>query len=279
VGLAAVLALGPSAWASAQEDEEEVEAPPNPEEGDTGEEEDEEGEDEGEDEEGEDEGDESEEGEAEAGVPAERSWYFGPYFRFVFVPAFMLELFLDESPTVANYRSGPDKPTFQIGIGYTGYGFEDPFLAKGDPIEDTEWVESDLALVHLTGSILWNAELVEKKLFFEYGVGLDIGVVLGEMVRTEAYIESATGKWRKCGGVGNPAVAIAYCEPGPVPYDEEGAHYNVVEERVPPVAALPMVPHLTLRYDPIPEVAVKLELAYGIFQMWFGLSAYYAPKI
>jgi hypothetical protein len=242
--------------------------------------------------EGEDGGEDAPQPEATAAAASEgeRAWFFGPFARYVWVPSFMLELFLEQAPTlgngsigvIADYRS-ESGPTLEIGIGYTGYGFEGPMQAKGDPETDTEWIESDLGLIHLTGSVLWKADLSEK-FAFEYGVGLDLGILIGDLVRTEAY--KSGSEFRKCPGVVPfPDPASAYCEPPTNPiggsdaFDQTGAHYNVVEDRVPPVGGAFMLPHLTLRYQPIPELALKLEAAYGIVQMWLGLSVGYAPNI
>lgn len=231
--------------------------------------------------------DADEDEDVDSGAP--RAWYFGPYFRFMLVPAFIPQLFLDEAPTVAGPGFGAtatwrgETVHYEVGLGYGSYGFEDPFRASGDPVDDTEWVDSSLGLVHLTGSMLWESELSEK-LAFEYGFGVDFGIVTGEMVRTEAYeLVPGSGNFAPCAGVGNPpTIAMTgrpYCEPGPVPYDQEGAHYGVVEERVPPVALVPMIPHLALRWAPAPDVAVKAEFAYGIIQLWLGVSVAYAPDI
>ena len=220
----------------------------------------------------------------------ERNWYFGPFARFVWVPSFMLKVFLAQAPNlgnaavgiIADYRA-KDGPTLEIGLGYTGYGFEGPMQADGDPETDTEWVESDLALIHLTGSVLWKADISEK-FAFEYGVGLDLGILIGDLVRTEGY-KTGSG-FAKCPSpLLFPDPRAAYCEPpgnalaGTDAYDEDGAHYNVVEERVPPIGGGFMLPHLALRYQPIPELALKLEAAYGIVQLWAGLSVAYAPNI
>ncbi len=239
---------------------------------------DEEGEDEGWEEEGD--ADEESEGEDAHAPTAPRKWFFGPFFRYAFVPAFIPQLFLDEAPTVANPGFGAtatlrgETISFEIGLGYTSYAFEDPFRAAGDPEVDTEWVDSNLGLVHLTGSMIWDTEFSEK-LAFEYGFGLDFGIMTGKMVRTEAF--PVSGGFAPCVSVSNPNPI--YCEPGPVAYDQEGAHYGVVEERIPPVAPVPMIPHLALRWTPAPEVALKAELAYGIIQFWLGLSAAYAPEL
>jgi hypothetical protein len=225
-----------------------------------------------------------------AAKSGERSWYFGAFGRFVWVPSFMLELFLEQAPNLGNGSVGiiadhrsDNGPTLEIGLGYTGYGFDGPMQAKGDPDTDTEWVESDLALIHLTGSVLWHSDLSEK-FSFEYGVGLDLGILVGDLVRTEAY--NTNGEYAKCPGPVFPNdPRFAYCEPptnlvaGTDAYDQKGAHYNVVEKRVPPIGGGFMLPHLALRYQPIPELAVKLEGAYGIVQLWIGLAVQYAPNI
>jgi hypothetical protein len=247
-------------------------------------------------------GDEAEPNESGA-ASAARQWYFGPYFRYAWIPAFMLDIFLDAAPTinnaaggiVANYQSTPGGTTFEIGLGYKGFGFEDPFRAKGDPIEDTEWLSSSLGMVHATGSILWGVDIV-KGLSFQYGFGLDLGVMTGKLRRSEAYKNASNG-WARCSAAGPQftvqngiAVPILgsdfYCEQPTTlgaksdAYDaKEGAQYNAVEERVPPVGLVPMIPHLALRYEPIDNLAFKFEAGYGIIDLWLGLSASYAPKL
>lgn len=234
--------------------------------------------------EGEDEGEEDEDEDEASEDSGPRTWFFGPYFRFVLVPAFIPQLFLDEAPTVANPAFGVNatrrgEPVhIVLGLGYTGYSFEDPFRASGDPVTDTEWVESNLGLIHATASLLWDTELSEQ-FGFEYGFGADLGIVTGELVRTEAY-PTGGGGYAPCIGPLNPPTAPpGYCEPGAVAYDQNGAHYNVVEERVPPIALVPMIPHLALRYTPASEWVVKAEVAYGIVQFWFGISAAYGPDL
>jgi hypothetical protein len=218
-----------------------------------------------------------------------RAWSFGPYVRYNVVPAFMLELLLDVAPSpagpafgaMASYRGNKDGPTFDMGIGYASYAFTGAFRTKGGVPNDTEWIESSLGLVHVTGSVLWEAKLAEP-LTFLYGVGLDVGIVTGQMKRTEATI-GPNGAWRKCPG---PGLAV-YCEfpqtvpPGTPtdPYNVKGEQYNVIDKSVPPLMGLPMLPHLALRYTPIDELSLRFDAAYGIVQFWFGLSAAYAPKL
>jgi hypothetical protein len=225
-----------------------------------------------------------------ASPEAPPTWFFGAYFQTAFVPSFMLKLFLDEAPTVTSLGFGvtathrnKDGMSLVIGLGYASYSFEGPFKIKGDPDTDTEWLSSSLGLLHLRGQMLWSTELVPSTLSFEYGVGLDIGVVLGQLKRTEAY-RDASGNLQKCAGPGNPLSGM-YCElpqnlaAGTDGYNQQGAHYNVVEKRVPPVMLIPMLPVLALRYTPIPKLAVKLDAAFGLMQFSLGLSAAYGVNL
>jgi hypothetical protein len=217
--------------------------------------------------------------------PQEPQWFIGLLGRVNWIPPFIPQLFLDDSPAVVG-------PGFEIlatkrnnsgmsvvfGLGYTSYAFKGPSRDKGDPETDTEYMDSSLGLIHASGSLLWSTDLVAKQLAIEYGFGLDFGVVIGKLVRTEAYRDSLSGVWKPCVRPLTPNPV--YCE-YPVngresdAYNQEGAHYHVTEKRIPPVMAFPHIPHLALRYAPHPKVALKLELAYGIVQFWCGLSAHY----
>ena len=228
--------------------------------------------------------------EATAAAPeAPPTWFLGAYFQTAFVPSFMLKLFLDEAPTVTSVGFGvtathrnKDGMSLVIGLGYAGYSFEGPFKIAGDPDTDTEWLISSLGFLHLRGQMLWSTEIVPNTLSFEYGVGLDVGVVLGELTRSEAY-RDAGGAFHKCNGPLNPPSGL-YCEPTASggqtdAYNQEGAHYNVVEKRVPPVMLIPMLPALALRYTPMPKLAVKLDAAFGLMQFALGLSAAYGVNL
>lgn len=211
-------------------------------------------------------------------------WWVGPFLDGVVVPSFLLNIFLDASPTVFNAafgatvtRRNPEGVSWVLGLGYTGYGFDGPFRAKGDPEQDTEYLDSSLGLLHVRGMLLWTAT-ISQQLAFEYGVGLQLGVVLGSLFRTEAY-KDASGNYRACAAPLTPDAT--FCELTTPPglatnkYNEEGAHYHVKEERVPPVAGALMIPALALRYQPIDKLAIKLEASFGLMQFTFGLSAAY----
>jgi hypothetical protein len=228
---------------------------------------------------------EQEAGSAEATAASQhRTWWVGAFFEMAVVPSFMLNLILDESPTVANPGFGAtithrDEEGFSwiLGLAYTGYGFDGPFRASGDPELDTEYLESDLGLLHVRGQLMWSVD-ISSKFAFEYGVGVQLGVVLGELFRSEAY-KDLGGEYQPCVAALNPDPN--FCEPPTNPllptnaYDAEGAHYNVKEERVPPIAGTFLLPALALRYTPIDQLQIKLEAAFGLMQFNFGISAAY----
>jgi len=103
----------------------------------------------------------------------------------------------------------------------------------------------------------------------------------GEFKRTEAY--GSPAGYGKCTGIGqpDPAYCAAPITPGAPtdPYNVKGEQYNVVDESVPAIIGLPMLPRLAIRYQPLPELAIRVEGAYGLAQVWLGLSAAYAPEL
>ncbi len=226
-----------------------------------------------------------EQGDFEQGSPHPEppiTWFVGAQGRMNWVPPLFQLLFLDEAPAVfspgfnlvATHRLSSGMSVV-FGLGYISYAAEGPYRDKGDPDEDTEYVDGNLGLAKVTASLLWSTQL-ESWIAIEYGFGLDFGIVTGELKRTEAYPD-ASGEWRPCNGRLDPNPQ--YCDltrsglPTD-PYDERGEHYGVIEERVPAVMGFPSIPHLALRFEPDPHLALKLELAYGIVQLWFGLSAH-----
>lgn len=216
------------------------------------------------------------------------SWWLGAYLHGVWVPGFMLGLFLQDPPTIANPAFGltathrsKDGFSLVMGLGYVGYSFTGGMHEKGKPDVDTEYVQSTLGVVHLTGAMLWSSQLVQDTLSVEYGFGLDFGFITGKLMRTEGYPDGKGG-YLPCDRAGFPDTT--YCEAtvsgGPTDsYNQQGAQYHVKEQRIPPVIVLPMLPLLTLRYTPVRNVAVKLEAAYGVFQFMFGISAAYGLDI
>ena len=210
-------------------------------------------------------------------------WFIGPYWRHVWFPSYTGDVFLDRAPSISNNGFGllftyRDEGGFSlvIGAGYTPYEFEGAFLGPGKPDEDTEWVTSDLALWHITGSVLWPINFHEM-LTLEIGIGLDLGLLAGDIIRTEAVRESLPdGRFVPCTGPLNPNTVgndarVPFCDtPAELDPGTEGEHYGVREDRVPPVFGMPFLPQLALRFAPHRYIAVKAEFGFSVVQMFAG---------
>lgn len=232
---------------------------------------------------------------SEADAPEPESpyepWFFGGYFRHIWLPTYMTQVWFDRAPSISNNGFGlllthrsESGFSLVIGGGYTPYDIQGPFLSAGNPEEDTEIVTSDLKLWHVTASVLWSV-IFHEMLALEIGLGLDVGVLSGDMNRNEAFFTPGGG-YQPCAGEHMPAITAPsgtlYCntdDPGfgatATVTDEpavQGEHYNVREDRVPPVFGGLNLPQLALRFAPHRYVAVKAEFAFGIVQMWAGAS-------
>jgi outer membrane protein OmpA-like peptidoglycan-associated protein len=221
-------------------------------------------------------------------------WWLGAAYRHVWVPPYVTDAFFARAPSISNdgfgllatYRNGSGF-NLEMGAGYLPYEFAGSFIADDGFIEDAELIESDLKFAYVTGTVSWDIPL-HKVVAFEIGLGLDLGVVLGDLTRNEAYFDSATGEFVGCKAPLKPALRgpndVPYCNvPENGSYnpatgsfrsdkDVKGEQYNVKEGRIPPLMLFPMLPHLALRVQPLDFLMLKAEFAFGGVQMWVGAS-------
>jgi hypothetical protein len=223
--------------------------------------------------------------------PHEAYYFVGAFYRHMFIPQFLLNLFTERS-------SGSDFPAFGAEFTYRKDGFSaigslwlarpegnGPFRANGDPIEDTEWVQTDMWAVFVSGTFLWSTSFTDW-FAIEYGVGVGLGVIIGDVYRTEAYPTSGPDDgYVACAGPGNPDGR--FCEPGAVSVPRgqlqcaDGmGHYNCREGQwseggdVPNVVPWLAIPHLGLRFKPIKQLQLKVEGGFGL-GFFMGFSAAY----
>jgi outer membrane protein OmpA-like peptidoglycan-associated protein len=242
-----------------------------------------------------------------------KQWFLGAYYRQIWVPAIFEKIFVDTAPSISTgfYKPEPNigllltyrnAEGFSIifGLGYDNYKFEGLYRAQKDPPENSEWIKSNLAIWHGTFELSWSTPLGD---FFalEYGLGIDLGFLTGDITRTEAY-KDTNKKWHKCNSWGNPNTsydgnpADMYCdEPQahkdnptaipPVTTDksgDSGAHYGVKVGKwtengdIPNFLPIPMIPKIGFRFAPIEQLVFKIEAAYGIMEFWAGVSVHVA---
>jgi hypothetical protein len=243
--------------------------------------------------------------------PKKHYLFVGAAWRYVRLPSFVLEWFLDSAPSLGTAGSffgevGYRKDNFQVTgeVGWMNWNFKGPFQLSGDPVIDTEWLDAKLNFLMATAAVTWSTSFTDW-FALEYGVEGGLAVVFGDMVRNEAYRQG--GQWHKCpawapqDGLNNPlwpadmlpptAEQQQYCDPpisegGVIPAsnesDEIGAHYNVeakhgIANKGIPHAVPVLGPRLSLRFKPIHQLVIRVDVPLPLMPFGFvgGVAAHF----
>lgn len=211
----------------------------------------------------------------------ESLWGIGFKAGAVFGPEYIQRLFLDGGTDVtgaaisvqATYRW---RNNFDIvfNFGWFDYSFdgEELYFAAGDR-NDPEFLSNSLSLLVLGVDFIWH-HYFNKWLSLYYGAGIGMGIVLGEIVRTEATpphsypyadpLEEPQDGYVHCS---REHVGTTYCEDPSDPYAPEIAFYNDKETRIPPV--LPWFNLLIgMQFKVHRNVSIQAEGGFGIG--WIG---------
>lgn len=242
--------------------------------------------------------------------PGESYFFAGAAWRYVRMPSFMLEWFLEAAPSVGSVGSflgevGWRKGGFQVTgqVGWMKWDFAGPFQMAKDPEQDTEWLDAKFNFLMFTAAITWSTSFTDW-FALEYGLEGGFAFLFGDMIRSEAYKQN--GSWRECpawapqDGFFNPLWPAdmppspeqeLYCdvpqsEGGVIPptndADEIGAHYNVKAEKgianggIP--RAVPVLgPRLSLRFKPIHQLVIRVDVPLPLAPFGFvgGIAAHY----
>lgn len=211
------------------------------------------------------------------------TYYLGLRYRGIIIPEFVLDWFIEGGQTLYANGVGPE---FSIRNGSAEYTLSawvafydmDPAAIKGHQNEEEAWeiIQSDLKSLYLTADFLWHSELTPG-LDLSYGGGAGVGLIFGDLYRTQAYlVDGGTAgdpsDYRPCQAVGQPS--SIYC-------DDANAHYPGFTEPGwsdgggKPVAFPWLAAQLGLRYQPHPNVATRLDLGLGLSGFMLGLAADY----
>jgi opacity protein-like surface antigen len=129
---------------------------------------------------------------------------------------------------------------------YTGTdGDGDQFLQKGDAAKDIEFVKNSLQILSVDINVLGSTEITDWWHLL-YGAGIGVGVVRGDLLRTDTFAPDATDQntRRPCTAPGVP--------------DINCLEIDVVEDSVPPV--IPVLNMLLgMRFDFSKNVSLRLE--------------------
>jgi len=220
-------------------------------------------------------------------------WFAGPMMRFTVVPTFMERLFIDGGHTELNPATGLEatyrKDNFDIvmSVWWASFAFTGPFRASGDPDTDTEIVSGNPSVVFASAAFMWSTPFNDM-FALEYGLDVGVGVVLGDVVRYEAYPGGPDniGGYSRCASPGNPSsvggapLDPAYCDGPPVGDGMRGGHYNVIARKwtdggsVPNVVPWLAIPHLAIRFKPVHQFMARIDFGFGL-GFFFGGSLNY----
>lgn len=243
--------------------------------------------------------------------PKKHYLFVGGAWRYVRMPSFVLEWFLDAAPSIGTAGSffgevGYRKDGFQVTgqLGWMNWNFTGPFQLAGDKIDDTEWLDTKFNFLMATATVTWSTAFTDW-FALEYGVEGGFATVFGDMKRNEAYKDG--GNWRKCPtwapqmGYSNAAWPAdmpptadqqLYCDPplsdggGQPPAtnesDEIGAHYNVkakhgIANKGIPHAVPVIGPRLSLRFKPIHQLVIRVDVPLPLAPFGFvgGVAAHF----
>jgi hypothetical protein len=232
--------------------------------------------------------------------PKKSYFFVGATWRYVMLPQFVLEWFLDAAPSLATTGSffgefGWRKDGFQVTgqVGWMKWHFKGPFQLAGDPVADTEWLRAKFNFLQATATITWSTAFADW-FSLEYGIEAGFAILFGDMIRNEAYHKN--GKWAPCPtyaadpnwppDVTKADDAALYCDT-PIngatisnAADEDGAHYNVKANHgignsgIP--HAVPVIgPRVSLRFKPIHQLVLRVDLPLPLLPYGFvgGVAA------
>jgi hypothetical protein len=206
----------------------------------------------------------------------------GLRYRAVIVPKFMMDLFGSGGRTVVANGFGPEftirKDAFEYDFSawYASYAMDPtPFKAKSDGADAWELVQSHIKVLYLTSDFLWSHDLAPE-FAVNYGVGAGLGIVWGDLVRTQAYNPGGANT-----STGDGYVACN--APGMATNDGNcaiGKHYNYLEPSWANGGSKPIVfPWLVLqtglRWKPHKNFIARLDAGFGTSGFFLGLGADY----
>jgi len=237
-------------------------------------------------------------------------FFLGGFYRHTFQPEWMLNWFFEESTGTNNPGGGLQftwrKNSFSVvtSIWYLRAFVDGPFRANGDPVDEIEIIDSDVHAIFASADFLWSTDFNDV-FALEYGIGVGLGGVFGEMRRTEAYPQNALSPdgpdgvhdrqesgppYVACNGINDPlptsptqaeidngtdpdAMFPQFCDDNAVSMGR-GGHFNVKAD-LPPVFPWLSIPHIALRIKPIAQLLIRVEGGFSTTGPFVGGSLAY----
>ena len=208
----------------------------------------------------------------------------GLRYRAIIVPKFMMNLFGDGGRTVLVNGLGPEftvrKNAFEYELSalFTSYAMDPtPFKASSDGADAWEIVESKLKVLYLTADFVWSQDFTPE-FALNYGFGAGLGLVWGDLRRTQAYPGSASANDATGAGY---LPCVAQGRPNAVFCGNDNNHYNgYTEPNWANGGSKPLVfPWLAVqtgvRWKPHRNFIARFDAGFGTSGFFLGLGADY----
>lgn len=234
--------------------------------------------------------------------PGKYYFFLGLRYRGNLIPAFLLNMFLDEGKSIYTNQIGVEfdirKDGFSLipALSYHEIGTGDIlFKQKGTPastIGNYSLVESSMKVVYASVDVLWSAQ-ISKNVAFEYGAGFGIGAVFGDLQNNWVKLDP-NGPFTSEDG---RRFTRCTTEEGPGTGCNRADHQNSQEIKVngytekswfeggskPAVFPWLAVPQIGLRVKPIKNFVGRIGLGFSLTGFWFGINGSYGleqkPKL
>ncbi len=231
--------------------------------------------------------------------PTKSYKFIGLRYRGNVIPQFLENLFVDDGATIYSNSVGIEFDLRKNGsstipwIQYSDYNTGDIlFLQKGkdDVSAGTALgsfhsdVNSSLKVLYLGVDELWSVPIKADKLDFEYGFGVGVGFVFGDLRNDWVFDSGNSGPLAGNGHHYTPCANTsqgAGCNPAnhtdPAPAKVNGhVEPNWFNNgSVPAIFPHIALPQFSLRYKPIKQLETRLSLGFSLTGFWFGISADY----
>jgi hypothetical protein len=206
----------------------------------------------------------------------------------VVIPEFIQHAFAEGGETVYAHTPGlefvirKDQFEYQLFAQLGFYSFDDvPFKGASDP--DTAWeiLDADYKILTVGSDFMWSTDDFTPGLSLVYGAGAGLGLVFGDLIRTQSYPAGGTTdpyQYVRCAGLGqgqdnsDQAAVSTYC-------DDENEHYNdYVEPSWADGGSSPLIfpwiaGNIGLRYKVARQFAMRLDAGVMLTGAFFGVGA------
>jgi hypothetical protein len=233
--------------------------------------------------------------------PSKRYYFFGLRYRGDVIPQFLINAFVDGGSTIYSNAVGVELDSRKDGLSQVfaltlqNYNTGDLLFLQKDKVttaNNYSVVNSSLNAIYASVDFLWSVPLdTSHHLDFEYGLGVGLGIVFGDLHDNWVYASGNTGAYydpvtnqhfNQCQTVNSDPTGGA-CQPtnhSNATVNKVGNYSEQAGIAGPKPILFPMVnfPQIGLRYKPVKTFEARLGMGFSLTGFWFGISGDYGME-